>query len=47
MYEEFMGIKPVAERLKFDVNALQDYMRQHVEGSRDRLFEGRLLDLKR
>ena len=32
MYEEFMGTKPVAERQKFDTGALQDYMRQHVEG---------------
>ena len=32
MYEEFMGTKPVAERQKFDIGALQDYMRQHVEG---------------
>lgn len=32
MYEEFMGTKPVAERQKFDVPTLQDYMRSHVEG---------------
>ena len=32
MYEEFMGTKPVSERQKFDVDALQQYMRQHVEG---------------
>ena len=32
MYEEFMGTMPIAERQKFDVGALQDYMRSHVEG---------------
>jgi aminoglycoside phosphotransferase (APT) family kinase protein len=32
MYEEFMGTMPVADRQKFDVAALQDYMRTHVEG---------------
>ena len=32
MYEEFMGTMPVADRQKFDVGALQDYMRTHVEG---------------
>ncbi|SNS75669.1 Predicted kinase, aminoglycoside phosphotransferase (APT) family [Noviherbaspirillum humi] len=32
MYEEYMGTRPVSERQKFDVGALQDYMRQHVEG---------------
>jgi aminoglycoside phosphotransferase (APT) family kinase protein len=32
MYEEFMGTKPVAERQKFDLGAMQDYMRRHVEG---------------
>jgi aminoglycoside phosphotransferase (APT) family kinase protein len=32
MYEEFMGTRPVSERQKFDVGALQAYMRQHVEG---------------
>jgi aminoglycoside phosphotransferase (APT) family kinase protein len=32
MYEEFMGTKPVSERQKFDINALADYMRQHVDG---------------
>lgn len=32
MFEEFMGTMPVAERQKFDVAALADYMRQHVEG---------------
>jgi aminoglycoside phosphotransferase (APT) family kinase protein len=32
MYEEFMGTQPVSERQKFDVGALQDYMRKHVDG---------------
>ncbi len=32
MYEEFMGTKPVPERQQFDIGALQDYMRQHVDG---------------
>ncbi|HEX7646573.1 MAG TPA: phosphotransferase [Noviherbaspirillum sp.] len=32
MYEEFMGTRPVSERQKFDVAALQAYMREHVEG---------------
>lgn len=32
MYEEFMGTMPVSERQKFDLGALQDYLRQHVEG---------------
>jgi aminoglycoside phosphotransferase (APT) family kinase protein len=32
MYEEFMGTRPVSERQKFDVDALQTYMRAHVEG---------------
>ena len=32
MFEEFMGTKPVSERQKFDTGALQDYMRQHVDG---------------
>jgi aminoglycoside phosphotransferase (APT) family kinase protein len=32
MYEEFMGTRPVSERQKFDVGALQAYMRGHVEG---------------
>ena len=32
MYEEFMGTMPVSDRQKFDVGALQDYMRTHVEG---------------
>jgi aminoglycoside phosphotransferase (APT) family kinase protein len=32
MYEEFIGTKPVSERQKFDVGALQVYMREHVDG---------------
>ncbi len=32
MYEDFMGTKPVSERQKFDVAALQEYMRKHVDG---------------
>jgi aminoglycoside phosphotransferase (APT) family kinase protein len=32
MYEEMMGTKPVSERQKFDVDALDAYMRQHVAG---------------
>ncbi len=32
MFEEFMGTRPVSERAKFDVDALQAYMRDHVEG---------------
>ncbi len=32
MFEEFMGTKPVSERQKFDVGALQDYMQTHVPG---------------
>ena len=31
MYEDFMGTKPVSERQKFDVAAMQKYMRQHVD----------------
>ncbi len=31
MYEEFMGTKPVAERLKVDLDALSAYMREHVD----------------
>jgi GntR family transcriptional regulator, transcriptional repressor for pyruvate dehydrogenase complex len=30
-----------------DLQAAEQYMRQHVEGSRDRLFEGRQLDLRK
>ncbi len=37
MYEEFIGTKPVADRQKFDVAALERYLAQHVEG-----FEGPL-----
>lgn len=32
---------------KRDLDAAEASMRRHVEGSRDRLFEGRLLDLKK
>ena len=32
MFEEFMGTKPVSERQQFNVGALQDYMREHVDG---------------
>ena len=32
MFEEFMGTKPVSERQKFDVDALQAYMREHIPG---------------
>ncbi|GIZ51147.1 phosphotransferase family protein [Noviherbaspirillum aridicola] len=32
MFEEFMGTRPVSERQKFDLGAMQAYMRQHVEG---------------
>ncbi|MDO8650664.1 MAG: phosphotransferase family protein [Undibacterium sp.] len=32
MFEEFMGTMAVSDRQKFDVSALADYMRQHVEG---------------
>ena len=32
MFEEFMGTRPVSERQKFDVGAMQAYMRAHVEG---------------
>jgi aminoglycoside phosphotransferase (APT) family kinase protein len=32
MYEEFMGTKPVSERQKFDLSALQEYMGRHVDG---------------
>ena len=37
MYEEFMGTKPVAERLKVDLDALSAYMHDHVQG-----FQGHL-----
>ncbi len=32
MFEEFMGTKPVSERQRFDVDALQTYMREHIPG---------------
>lgn len=32
MYEEFMGTRPVSERQKFDIGALQAYMREHIAG---------------
>ena len=32
MFEEFMGTRPVSERQRFDVGAMQAYMRAHVEG---------------
>jgi len=32
MYEEFMGTKPVAERMKVDLDALSAYMHAHVQG---------------
>ena len=32
MFEEMMGTKPVSERQRFDVEALDAYMRAHVEG---------------
>ncbi|RJG25815.1 phosphotransferase [Massilia cavernae] len=32
MFDEMMGTKPVSERQKFDVDALDAYMRGHVEG---------------
>jgi len=32
MFEEFMGTKPVSERQKFNVDALQAYMREHIPG---------------
>ncbi|NEX59821.1 phosphotransferase family protein [Noviherbaspirillum galbum] len=32
MYEEYMGTRPVSERQKFDVAALENYMREHVPG---------------
>ena len=32
MYEEFMGTMDVAERQKFDLGALQEYLQQHVDG---------------
>jgi aminoglycoside phosphotransferase (APT) family kinase protein len=32
MFEEMMGTKPVSERQRFDVDALDAYLRQHVAG---------------
>ena len=32
MFEEMMGTKPVSERQKFDVAALDAYLRRHVDG---------------
>jgi aminoglycoside phosphotransferase (APT) family kinase protein len=32
MYEDFIGTKPVSAHQKFDIDALQEYMRRHVEG---------------
>jgi aminoglycoside phosphotransferase (APT) family kinase protein len=32
MYEEFIGTMPVQERQRFDVAALENYLKQHVEG---------------
>ncbi len=32
MYEEFIGTRPVSERARFDVDALQAWMRAHEEG---------------
>lgn len=32
MFEEFMGTRPVSERQKFDVAALETYLREHVPG---------------
>lgn len=32
MFEEFMGTRPVSDRQKFDLDAMQNYMREHVEG---------------
>lgn len=37
MYEEFMGTKPVAERMRVDLDALSVYMHAHVPG-----FQGQL-----
>jgi aminoglycoside phosphotransferase (APT) family kinase protein len=35
MYEQFVGVKPVEERQRFDVARLEDYLRRHIGG-----FEG-------
>ena len=37
MYEEFIGTKAVADRQKVDLDALANYMRQHVEGYKGEL----------
>ncbi len=37
MYEEFMGTKPVAERMKVNLDALSGYLHEHVRG-----FQGKL-----
>ena len=37
MYEEFMGTMEVADRQKFDLGALQEYLQQHVDGFRGQL----------
>src|SRR5688572_24334990 len=37
MHEQFVGTMPVQEKHRFDVSALERYMREHVEG-----FEGSL-----
>ena len=32
MHEQFVGTKPVDERLRFDVDRLTHYLREHIEG---------------
>jgi len=32
MYEDFIGTMPVAEKQRFDVGALENYLKQHIEG---------------
>jgi len=32
MFEEYMGTRPVSDRQKFDIDAMQRYMREHVDG---------------
>ena len=32
MYEEFMGTMPVAKRQRFDLGALESYLREHIDG---------------
>lgn len=34
MFEEFIGTMPVSERQKFDIGALAEYMRQHIDACR-------------